>query len=206
MKMIDKSLRKATAERHGDIVAVYMQGGGDCLWLNMYLDCKDGQMTCDSDIGVYSYHWGRSCKGEDFITFCIRWMSDEEWLLRKCIDENRADKKFDRFETVMNLRKAYDEYHSVDDDEIYAGCEFDDVLEVANGYDNAEQFAAVLSVIADERGVELPEEWWTCIHREYTPWQKRFAEICREVIVPELRRLLKRGEKMDAEDINVHTK
>ena len=34
--MIDKSLRKATAERYGDLIVVHMHGGGDCLWLNMY--------------------------------------------------------------------------------------------------------------------------------------------------------------------------
>ena len=36
--MIDKTLRKATAERHGPVVVVHYTGGGDCLWLNMYLD------------------------------------------------------------------------------------------------------------------------------------------------------------------------
>ena len=39
--MIDKTLRKATAERHGPMVVIRMTGGGfDCLWLNMYLDCE----------------------------------------------------------------------------------------------------------------------------------------------------------------------
>ena len=47
------------------------------------------------------------------------------------------------------------------------------------------------------RGVELPEEWWTCIVEDYTPRQKRFAEICREVIVPELKRLIEGGAEND---------
>ena len=111
--MIDKSLRKATAERHGPVVVVHMTGGPDCLWMNMYLDCDKGQMTCDSDIGSYAYHWGNSWDGDDFITFCICWLSNEEWLLRKCTKEKRSEKA----------------------------------------------------------------------------WQKRFAEICREVIVPALERL-----------------
>ena len=33
--MIDKTLRKATAERHGPVVVVCYTGGGDCLWLNI---------------------------------------------------------------------------------------------------------------------------------------------------------------------------
>ena len=187
--MIDKTLRKATAERHGPVVVVHYTGGGDCLWLNMYLDCKHGQMTCDSDIGSYSYHWGRCWDGEDFISFCIRWFSCEEWLLRKCIDENHEELAFDLHETVLNIRNEYDDIHN-SGDEYDVDFEFDEVLDVANGYDNKDQFIAALSVAADERGVELPEEWWSCIVEDYTPWQKRFAEICREVIVPELKRMM----------------
>ena len=189
--MIDKTLRKATAERHGPVVVVRYTGGGDCLWLNMYLDCERWQMTCDSDIGHYSYNWhhsGVTWQCEDFISFCIRWFSSEEWLLRRCIDENHEELAFDRHETVLNLRKAYDDIHK-NDEEYDVDFEFDQVLDVANGYDNKEQFITALSVLADERGVELPEEWWDCIVEDYTPQQKRFAEICREVIVPELKRM-----------------
>ena len=189
--MIDKSLRKATAERHGPLVAIHYTGGEDCLWLNMYLDCEKNQMTCDSDIGFYSYRWGRWWDDESFISFCIRWLSNEEWLLRRCIDEKHEELAFDRHETVLNLRKAYDDIHNSGDEEYDVDCSFDEVLDIANGYDNKDQFIAALSVAADERGVELPEEWWSCIVEDYTPWQKRFAEICREVIVPELKRMMK---------------
>ena len=188
--MINKTLRKATAERHGPVVVVRYIGGFDCLWLNMYLDCKYGQMTCDSDIGSYSYKWYRCAdNGDDFIRFCTKWLANEEWLLRKCIGEKHEELEFDRHETVLNLRKAYDDIHN-NDEEYDVDFEFDQVLDVANGYDNKEQFITALSVLADERGVELPEEWWTCIVEHYTPWQKRFAEICREVIVPELKRMI----------------
>ena len=187
--MIDKTMRKATAERHGPVVVVRYTGGGDCLWLNMYLDCEQGQMVCDSDIGFYAYHWGRSWYGEDFISFCIRWLSNDEWLFRRCIDENHEELAFDRHETVLNLRKAYDDIHN-SCDEYDVDCSFDEVLDIANGYDNKEQFIAALSVASDERGVELPDEWWSCIVEDYTPQQKRFAEICREVIVPELKRIM----------------
>ena len=190
--MTNKILRGATAERYGPVVVVRYTGGDDCLWLNMYLDCETWQMTCDSDIGSYSYHWyrwGRTWDGEDFISFCIRWFSCEEWLLRKCIDENHEELAFDLHETVLNIREAYDDIHN-SGDEYDVDFEFDEVLDVANGYDNKDQFIAALSVAADERGVELPEEWWSCIVEDYTPWQKRFAEICREDIVPKLKELL----------------
>lgn len=193
--MIDKSLRKATAERHGQMVVIHMTGGPDCLWMNMYLDCENDQMTCDSDIGFYAYNWGRCIhKNDDFLKFCIRWLYDENWMLRKCIDENHVQKEFDKYETVMNLRKAYDDIHNNSDEDECVDFEFDDVLDIVNGYDNKEQFCAVLSVIADERGVDLPDEWWECIVEDYTPWQKRFAEICREVIVPAIKNMMDGGE------------
>lgn len=185
--MIDKSLRKAKAERFGSMIVVRMTGGPDCLWMNMYLDGETGQMTCDSDIGSYAYHWGRhNDKRESWTDFCCEWLSNEGWLLRKCIEERHEKKDFNREETVMALRKAYDDIHN-SGDEYDVDFEFDHVLDAASGYDNAEQFAAVLYNLADERDVELPEEWWTYLAEDYTPWQKRFAEICREVIVPAIR-------------------
>ena len=83
---------------------------------------------------------------------------------------------FDLHETVLNLREAYDDIHN-SCDEYDVDFEFDEVLDVANGYDNKDQFIAALSVAADERGVELPDEWWSCIVEDYTPQQKLFAEI-----------------------------
>ena len=189
--MIDKTLRKATAERHGPVVVVRYTGGGDCLWMNMYLDCEDGQMTCDSDIGSYSYNWGRCIhKGDDFLRFCTNWLANEEWLLRKCIDENHEELAFDRHETVLNLRKIYNDIRNNVDEDYGVCCTFDEVLDVANGYDNKDQLIAALSVMADDRGLELPDEWWNCIVEDYTPQQKRFAAICREDIVPKLKELL----------------
>lgn len=198
--MIDKTLRKATAERHGPVVVVRMTGGPDCLWLNMYLDCEKNQMTCDSDIGFYSYHWGRLLNGEYFIQFCIRWLSNDEWLLRKCIGEQHVKKEFDRDASIESLRREFAEEHETHEDETDSEtfdllCEFDDVLEIAAGYNDHEQFAAALCVASEERGVELPDEWWDCLVEDYTPWQKRFTEICREVIVPELRKLIGNKDK-----------
>lgn len=199
--MIDKTLRKATAERHGPVVVIHMTGGPDCLWLNMYLDCERGQMTCDSDIGFYAYHWGNRWDGEDFISFCIRWFYDDEWMLRKCIGERNVEKEFDRDASIESLRREFAEEHETDENETDSEtfdslCEFDDVLEIAAGYDNHYQFSAALCVEAEERGVELPDEWWGCIVEDYTPWQKRFAEICREVIVPELKRMMEDNDKI----------
>ena len=65
--------------------------------------------------------------------------------------------------------------------------DLDDAIDVAYAYDNARSWSAALCVAADERNVELPEEWWCCMREDYTAWQKRFAEICREVIVPAIR-------------------
>ena len=189
--MTNKILRGTTAERYGPVVVVRYTGGDDCLWLNMYLDSEHGQMTCDSDIGSYSYNWGKCIhKGDDFLRFCIKWFADEDWLLRKCIDDKNVPKEFNWDETVPNLRKVYDDIRNNWDEDYGVYCTFDEVLDVANGYDNKDQLIAALSVMADDRGLELPDEWWNCIVEDYTPQQKRFAKICREDIVPKLKELL----------------
>ena len=189
--MTNKILRGTTAERYGPVVVVCYTGGDDCLWLNMYLDSEHGQMACDSDIGSYSYNWGKCIhKGYDFLCFCIKWLADEDWVLRKCIDDKNVPKEFNWDETVPNLRKVYDDIRNNWDEDYGVCCSFDEMLDVANGYDNKDQLIAALSVMADYRGIELPDEWWGCIVEDYTPQQKRFAEICRKDIAPKLKELL----------------
>lgn len=187
--MIDKSLRKATAERYGDLIVVRMTGGGDCLWLNMYLDGDAGQMTCDSDIGSYAYQWGNNAE-DDWTDFWCKWLSNEKWLLRKCCGERNAEMGFDQDATLEELRLRMMEGKE-DDENAQAYVEY--VLEAAAGYDTRREFAVALNVAADIQRVDLPEEWWDCLVEHYTPRQLRFAEICREVIVPAIR-------KMDAKE------
>lgn len=190
--MIDKTLRKATAERHGSLVVIRMTGGPDCLWLNMYLDTQEKQMSCDSDIGFYAYHWGKcTSMTYGFIEFCTHWLADDNWLLRKCIGERHVSKGFDYEKTCQALIKAYKE-ETMDEDEPDCNTYFiEEALSRCAQFDDPDTFAAVFQAEADSLGCDLPEEWWACIDRDYTPWQKRFAEICREVIVPELKRLMK---------------
>ena len=184
--MIDKSLRKATAERYGDLIVVRMTGGEDCLWLNLYLDKATGQMTCDSDIGSYAYHWGRSPSNGNWTEFCCNWLSNSEWLLRKCCGERNAEMGFDQDATLEELRLRMMEGKE-DDENAQAYVEY--VLEAAANYDTRREFAVALNVAADIQRVDLPEEWWDCLVEHYTPWQLRFAEICREVIVPAIRKM-----------------
>ena len=185
--MIDKTLRKAVAEKHGSLIVVRMTGGEDCIWLNMYLDGETGQMTCDSDIGSYAYHWGRHINtGEGWLSFCVKWLSNEEWLLRKCCGERHAKLEFNLDETIKGMRELYRNQYGED-------CDIDaleKILCIANGYDDADSWRVALNTAADEQSVDLPDEWWDCVCEDYTPWQKRFAEICREVIVPELRKII----------------
>lgn len=193
--MIDKSLRKAKAERHGNLIVVHVTGGEDCLWLNMYLDGDVGQMTCDSDIGSYAYHWGPEPNSFDWTGFWCKWLANEEWLLRKCCGERKAEKQFDLDATLGELRLRMMEGKE-DDENAQAYVEY--VLEAAADYDTRREFAVALNVAADIQRVDLPEEWWDCIVERYTPYQLRFAEICREVIVPAIRKMdMKEGGNDD---------
>lgn len=194
--MIDKSLRKATAERYGNLIVVRMKGSEDCLWMNMYLDKATGQMTCDSDIGSYAYHWGRGTPlYGNWTEFCCNWLSNSEWLLRKCCGERNAEMGFDQDATLEELRLRMMEGKE-DDENAQAYVEY--VLDAAAGYDTRREFAVALNVAADIQRVDLPEEWWDCLVERYTPWQLRFAEICREVIVPAIRKMdMKEGGNDD---------
>lgn len=192
--MIDKSLRKAKAERYGNLIVVRMIGGGDCLWLNMYLDGDAGQMTCDSDIGSYAYQWSNSTM-DDWTEFWCKWLSNDEWLLRKCCGERKAEKQFDQDATLEELRLRLMEGREEDE---AAQWDVERVLETVDGYDTPEGFAAALSVAAEHYDVDLPDEWWDCLVERYTPYQLRFAEICREVIVPAIRKMdMKEGGNDD---------
>ena len=125
-----------------------------------------------------------------FIDFCTHWLADDDWLLRKCIGERHVAKGFDYEQTRRKLLEAY-ECENTDEDA--PDCDtyyLEEALSRAAQFDNPDAFAAVLQAEADSLGVDLPEEWYECMERDYTPWQKRFAGICREVIVPELRKLV----------------
>lgn len=126
-----------------------------------------------------------------FIEFCTRWLDDDNWLLRKCIGERHVAKGFDYAKTQENLLRAYKGYNTDEDEPDCNTYLIEEALSRAAQFDDPDTFAAVLQAEADNLGVDLPEEWWVCIERDYTPWQKRFAEICREVVVPELERIMK---------------
>ena len=184
--------REATVQHLPFIVIIRMTGGPDCLWLNMYLDTKEWQMTCDSDVGAFSYHWGRGAsRTESFEEFCCRWLNNEEWLLRKCVGEMHLKKAFNYEATREKITQSYMEGNEYADLDLYY---LDEVFAEAAGYDEVSAWSAALQCKAETLGVDLPEEWYECIVEEYTPQQKRFAEICREVIVPELKKIVD-GEK-----------
>lgn len=191
--MIDKSKWNTEAVRNGSIVAVYMTGGGECLWLNMYLDMEKWCMTCDSDIGFYAYHWYDQYGTEDFISFCCRWLSDESWLLRKCIGGRHVEKQFDAKQSASRFVEMLDDCEIV-----YKADELEEILDDIAGYDTPEAWLAMLESKCDIAHIELPDEWYVCVVLEYSPWQKRFAEISREAIVPALQRLMKEGETNNA--------
>lgn len=187
--MIDKSKFCCTAKKHGDVVVIHVYGDGSCLWINMYLD-KYWQMVCDSDIGTFAYNWNRYKGVDAFVAFCCEWFANENWLLRKCVDEQLVEKAFDGVESAKNL---WTKIKCANPD---CGVEeIDDLINDAEMYsDNKEAWFASIHINADMRDIEMPEEWWECVVETYTPRQKKFAEICREVVAPELRRMMEEDE------------
>lgn len=167
---------KAKAEKCGHIIAVYIKGGPECLWLRMYLDCKTGQMTCDSDIGHFACVM--PTKEKPF----SGWLKNTDWMLRKCV--HPLDMEFRRGASEDCLREMVGEEEGDIDG-------LESVLLSAEEYDtsvDAWETAVLLS--ANDEGYDLPLEWYDCVIRCYTPQQKRFAEICRDVIAPEVERVM----------------
>lgn len=70
---------KAKAEKCGHIIAVYVEGDPMCLWMRMYLDCRNGQMVCDSDIGHFA------CRMPIKVDTFSNWLEYTDWMLRMCV-------------------------------------------------------------------------------------------------------------------------
>ena len=179
--------RKVSIEQCGSIVVIRMTGGGDCLWLNMYLDEERWQMTCDSDVGFYAYNWdvqGESSK--PFADFCIGWFEDEDRVLRKCIGERHGQLRLNRAKSANALRREFrkDNKGKKNIEDLLE--ELEEVIEAADSYYDEESWPAVINEVADAKNIELPDAWWDCIVTEYTSQQNKFAEICDETIVPAL--------------------
>lgn len=172
---MDFSKYKATAEKCGHIIAVYVEGDPMCLWMHMYLDCRNGQMTCDSDIGMFA------CMMPIKADLFSRWLRKADWLLRKCVKPNEME---------FRLNESIDCLREMADDEDLDMEELNDVIYENDYTQDAESWMTALQLIADQKGFELPDEWYDCVIRCYTPQQKRFAEICRDVIAPEVERVM----------------
>lgn len=187
----------ATVKRSGWMIVIRVVGGADCLWMNMYLDTNEWQMTCESDIGTYAYWFGcPKFPTEGFEDFCCQWLKNEKWVLRECVLEKGVPLAFNAEKTKENIREAYAQWKELeypDDDGQLA--ELEEVLADVYDTDSEGEWRAVLVSAAEKHGFELPEEWWEFIAEDYTPWQKRFAKICKETIAPELRKFCEQEEK-----------
>lgn len=192
--MIDKSMRKATATRISpDIIKIHYTGGGDCLWMDMYLDRSNGQMLADSDIGAYSMRISLKeveWVNKPFFDYVCGALANEDWLLYHVVNVNHLPVKFDAEASGQNLIQMCEEY-GFDETELDAiKC----IVEDASDYNDMKAWSAIIEVETADGDWPLPEEWETCKVTRYTAWQKRFAEICRENIAPAIRELLFREE------------
>lgn len=167
---------KATAEKCGHIIAVYVTGDYMCMWMRMYLDCRNGQMVCDSDIGHFACVM--PIKEELF----PHWLRNTDWILKKCVKP--LDQEFRRSASEDCLREMVREEEGDIDG-------LESVLLSAEEYgENVDSWLIAVEWIAENEDFDLPYGWSDCVIRCYTPQQKRFAEICRDVIAPEVERVM----------------
>ena len=107
--------------------------------------------------------------------------------------EQKVRAVFDKskWKTVVEKHGNIIVVHFTGGGEEYDKDALEEILDEASGYsDNAQAWFAAVGRMAEEQDFELPEEWYCCGIYDYSVWQKRFAEICAESIVPELEKLL----------------
>lgn len=166
-----------SAEKCGHIIAVYVKGGLECSWLRMYLDCKTGQMACDSDIGTFA------CRIPIKTISFSSLLKKPYWLLKKCVKP--CDMRFSWSVSESCLCQMVRE-----DGGDLAGLK--SVLQRANEYtDSADAWLTAVDLIADRDNYDLPCDWAECVEHFYMPQQTLFAKICRDVIAPEVERVMR---------------
>lgn len=182
---------KATVTREGRLLVVRVKGDGRYLWMDMVIDADHTNVMVTSDIETYVKHFYYMDESlfEEYLA--LRWLCYREWTLRKFVDEGGDEKEFDPEAAIQCLIEMNDE------DNCMTCSDIDAIRDACGEYTNADAFMAAVATFANANDIDLPDEWYDCREAgtDYTAWQKRFADICAEVIAPAIEEFLKQEEK-----------
>ena len=157
---------------------------GSCLWAVFKLDLDRYEISITGDCGNYSYGWHPTPKTESFLHLIGR--MDEGYFLDKIANRSRIDQQ-ETYNSVLQLLEcngiAIDAIDEDDCDALLAAC---------GSYDTDSH--GVLSEIRDVlEEMEVSKQVDTfdlcgCIEMDYTPSQKKIAEVFGKYIRPWARR------------------
>ena len=193
--------RSVTVEKNGNVIAVYMTGGYDCLWLNMYIDTKRFTITADSDIGNYAFSMFRWDEDEGFVEYLARKFKDSDFVLRHFIGP--ANRVLDREASKNSIRRYFEDQLEDDDNRDGFLSALDDAFEYVDddcSTEDTQLYLYRLEREADSLGIELNGDWYEYAVDDYTAWHKRFAEICERNIAPALKSFIKEADNGKTED------
>ena len=158
---------------------------GSCLWARFNFDTKNYSLSIESDCGNYCYGWYPTPDTETFLHLCSRF--EQYYLLDKI--SNRSVVNGDAtFKGLMAMLNDYDDYayEMLTDKQIqnieescYANRNDREVFDSINKALDGTSFDGSLS----------DYDIACCIEMDYPRGAKKIAEIFRDYIQPELRKL-----------------
>ena len=157
---------------------------GSCLYARFYFNLNKCELSIISDVGNYSYCWGKA-DNETFFELMSR-ISGSYLIGKLC----GSPKEFDYEVTKAHMYDYWGEEERDREilDRIFENLEYEDGVEKSadiflmkfdeNNYDDNPSHSYVCDV-------------WEMCQYSYTPWQKRICKIFVDYIQPKIREILK---------------
>ena len=158
---------------------------GSCLWARFNFDTTHYSLAIESDCGNYCYGWYPTPDRETFLHLCSRF----DWLY--FIDKMSEKSVIDEKATFNVLKDCLEDY----DEEAYANLTKTDlqlIKESCSSYGDGYAVVAEIQSNLDDTGFcgRLTDyDLACCIVKDYPNNAKKIADIFRDYIQPELRKL-----------------
>lgn len=158
---------------------------GSCLWARFNFDTMNYSLSIESDCGNYCYGWYPTRDKETFLHLCSRF--DRLYFVDK-ISEKSVVNGDDTFKCLMAMLEDYDDYGY----EMLTDKQVQEIEESchANRNDHA-VLGAIQRALEDTAFDGSCSEYdiACCIEMDYPRGAKKIAEIFRDYIQPEIRKI-----------------
>lgn len=158
---------------------------GSCLWARFNFDTKHYSLSIESDCGNYCYGWYPTPDTETFFHLCSRF----DWLY--FIDKISEKSVIDGKATFYTLDECLEDY----DEEAYADLTKTDrqlIKDACFSYGDSYAVVAEIQSKLDDTGFcsrLCDYDIACCIIKDYPNGAKKIADIFRDHIQPEIRKL-----------------